>query len=105
MKPTILSDATFKEEVLQSDIPVIVDFWATWCVSCKALDPILESLATDYEGKVKVCKADIADNPSIAAKYGIKSMPTILFFKNGEVAGMIVGAVSKQHFIKKINEL
>lgn len=85
------TDATFESEVLNSDVPVLVDFWATWCGPCKALAPHVESLATDYDGRVKVVKMDIDNNPQTPARYGIRSIPTLLVFKGGEVVDQMVG--------------
>jgi len=100
-----VTDANFEEEVLKSELPVVVDFWAPWCGPCRVVAPIVEELAKDYEGKVKVTKLDVDNNPGTAAKYGIFSIPTILIFKDGKVATQIVGAVPKKQFVDKINEV
>lgn len=94
-KPIHLTDDTFDSEVLKSDIPVIIDFWATWCAPCRMIAPIIEQFASEYEGKVKVCKLDVDNNQQVAMNYGIRSIPTVLIFKNGEVVDTIVGAVPK----------
>ncbi|MFY0530256.1 thioredoxin [Archangium gephyra] len=90
-----IGDADFDKEVLKSDQPVLVDFWATWCAPCRAIAPAIEELATQYKGKVKVAKIDIDNNQQVAEQYGIRSIPTLLIFKNGAVAGTIVGALPK----------
>ena len=100
-----VTDGNFEEEVIKSDLPVLVDFWAPWCGPCRTVAPIVEELAKDYQGKVKVTKLDVDNNPGTAAKYGIFSIPTILIFKDGKVATQIVGAMPKKHFVDKLNEL
>ena len=100
-----LNEQNFKKEVLESNIPVIVDFWATWCMPCKMIAPAVEEIAKDYKGKLKVGKVNVDDNTSIATQYGIMSIPTLLFFKNGEVLDNLVGAVSKQDIEDKISEI
>ncbi len=94
--PIHLTDDTFNSEVIKSDIPVIIDFWATWCAPCRMIAPIIEQFATEYEGKVKVCKLDVDNNQNVAMNYGIRSIPTVLIFKNGVVVDTIVGAVPKK---------
>lgn len=88
-------DSTFKSEVLESQVPVLVDFWAVWCAPCRAIAPALEELATQYKGKAKVAKVDVDSNNEIAQQYGIRSIPTLLLFKGGKVIEQIVGAVPK----------
>jgi len=100
-----LNEQNFKKEVLESNIPVIVDFWATWCMPCKMIAPAVEEIAKDYKGKLKVGKVNVDDNTSIATQYGIMSIPTLLFFKNGEAMDNLVGAVSKQNIEDKISEI
>ncbi|KPL19667.1 MAG: thioredoxin [candidate division Zixibacteria bacterium SM23_81] len=100
-----ITDTTFEKEVLQSELPVLVDFWAPWCGPCKMVTPILEELAGEYGGRLKVAKLNVDDNPGTAAKYGIFSIPSILLFKEGQVATQIVGAVPKKHFVEKLDPL
>jgi thioredoxin 1 len=91
----ILQDATFDQEVLKSDVPVLVDFWAVWCGPCKAVAPAVEELAKQYKGKVKVAKMDVDEHQQVPQQYGIRSIPTLLVFKGGRVVDTIVGAVPK----------
>jgi thioredoxin 1 len=91
----ILQDSTFDAEVLKSDIPVLVDFWAVWCGPCKAIAPSVEELAKQYKGKVKVAKMDVDEHQQVPQQYGIRSIPTLLLFKGGRVVDTIVGAVPK----------
>jgi thioredoxin 1 len=99
------TDGNFDELVLKSDKPVIVDFWAEWCGPCRMVGPIVEEVGVDYEGKAVVTKVDVDSNPGITAKYGIRNIPTILFFKNGEVADKQVGAVPKSTLVAKLDAL
>ncbi|MCK5692732.1 MAG: thioredoxin [Bacteroidales bacterium] len=99
------TDGNFDELVLKSDKPVIVDFWAEWCGPCRMVGPIVEEVGVDYEGKAVVTKVDVDSNPGITAKYGIRNIPTILFFKNGEVADKQVGAVPKSTIVAKLDAL
>ncbi len=101
----ILQDATFDKEVLKSDVPVLVDFWAVWCGPCKAIAPTVEELAKQYKGKVKVAKMDVDEHQQVPQQYGIRSIPTLLLFKGGRVVDTIVGAVPKSKLedsIKKV---
>lgn len=90
-----LSDSTFEQDVLKSDIPVLVDYWAEWCGPCKMIAPLLDDIASEYAGRVKVAKINIDDNQGTPAKYGVRGIPTLMLFKNGEVESTKVGALSK----------
>ncbi len=105
MKPITFTDGNFDAEALKSDIPVIVDFWAAWCGPCKMIAPIIEDLAGEYEGKVKVGKLDVDENQQTAIKYGVRSIPTVLFLKSGKVVETIIGAVPKSMFAEKIKKI
>jgi thioredoxin 1 len=95
MSATEVKDATFKEEVLDSELPVLVDFWAPWCGPCRMVAPVVEEIAQQYEGKVKVVKLNTDDNPQVASQYGIRSIPTLMIFKEGQRVDMVVGAIPK----------
>ena len=90
-----ISDGQFEQEVLKSPTPVLVDFWAVWCGPCKALAPTVEQLANDYTGKIKFCKVNVDDSPEIAAQFGIRSIPTLILFQNGQPKGQLVGNVPR----------
>ncbi|MDD5349295.1 MAG: thioredoxin [Chthoniobacteraceae bacterium] len=101
-----LTEATFDQEVLNATAPVLVDFWATWCGPCKMIAPILDEIAEEKAGSVKVCKVDVDENQAISARYGIRAIPTLLLFKNGEVKEQIVGGmVSKRDLLAKLDSL
>ncbi|MDP3998719.1 MAG: thioredoxin [bacterium] len=100
-----LTDQNFDKDVLQSDLPVLVDFWAEWCAPCRLIGPIVEELANEYEGKLKVGKLNVDENGKIAAKFNIMSIPTLLIFKKGEIAKTMIGAQSKERFKQQIDEV
>ena len=102
MAHVIVTDDNFEKEVLQSDIPVLVDFWAEWCVPCKMVEPVVDQIAQEYAGKVKIGKVDVDSNPQISMKYGIRSIPTLLIFKNGQPVDQIIGAVPKKNILQKL---
>jgi len=99
------TDANFEELVLNSENPVLVDFWAEWCGPCRMVGPIVQEIGQDYEGKVVVGKLDVDSNPGVSAKFGIRNIPTILFFKGGQVVDKQVGAVPKQVLVNKLEAL
>ncbi len=101
-KPVTLTDNNFETEVLSSDKPVLVDFWAEWCGPCKMIAPFVEELAAEYDGKVKVGKLDVDTNMNTSMKYGIRSIPALLIFKNGQVVEHIIGAVPKNQIKSKL---
>ena len=100
-----ISDSSFEQDVLQADGPVLVDFWAEWCGPCKMIAPVLEEISGDYAGKLKVCKMDVAANTATAPKYGVRGIPSLLIFNNGEVAGTKVGALSKSQLAAFIDSV
>jgi thioredoxin 1 len=102
MKPLEFTDGNFDAEVMQSSLPVVIDFWAVWCAPCRMIAPIIEDLATTYEGKVKVGKLDVDSNQQTAIKYGVRSIPTVLIMKNGKVVDTIIGAMPKANFLDRL---
>ncbi len=103
--PIEVTDATFESEVVKSDVPVLVDFWATWCGPCKMIAPVLNELAEEYDGRLKIVKLDVDNNNQTAMQFRIMSIPSLLFFKNGEKVDQIIGAFPKQHFVDKIEQV
>ncbi len=97
------TDESFEKDVLQSDVPVLVDFWAEWCPPCRAIGPTVDQVANDYSGKVKVGKVDIDVNEQTAARFGVRSIPTLLVFKGGQVVEQRVGAIGKPEFQKMLD--
>ncbi|TQD40467.1 thioredoxin [Haloflavibacter putidus] len=100
-----ITDATFEEKVLKSDKPVMVDFWAAWCGPCKMVGPVIDEISNEYEGKAVVGKVDVDANQEFAAKYGVRNIPTVLVFNNGELVGRQVGVSPKDTYTKAIDEL
>jgi thioredoxin 1 len=103
MKPVEITDQNFETEVIKSDKPVLIDFWAVWCGPCKLIAPIVEELANEYDGKVKIGKLDVDSNQQTSIKYGVRSIPTLLLFKDGNLKDTIIGAVPKSKIVEKIN--
>lgn len=104
-QPIHLTDANFSDEIKNSNVPVVVDFWAAWCGPCRMIAPIIDELANEYDGKAMITKVDVDNNQQVAMQYGIRSIPTILMFKNGEQVESIVGAVPKEQIQNKLNSL
>ena len=98
-----LTEENFNKEVMESELPVLVDFWASWCTPCKLISPIIEEVSAEYQGRIKVAKLSVEEAPSIASRYGIMSIPAILLFKGGKIMGKTVGALSKDELKKFIN--
>ena len=104
MSTVTVSDDTFERDVLQSDKPVLVDFWAEWCGPCKQIAPALEQLSEELAGKVTIAKLDIEDSPTTPSRYGVRGIPTMMLFKGGQMASMKVGAMPKQKILEWLNE-
>jgi thioredoxin 1 len=102
-KPLEVTESNFESEVLRSTTPVIVDFWAEWCGPCKMIAPIVEEIAVQYSGRVKVCKVNVDENQPLASRYGIRSIPSLLIFKGGTVANQVIGAVPKGELVKRLD--
>ena len=100
-----VDDTNFDEVVLNSDKPVVVDFWAEWCGPCRVIAPFIEEIADEFEGKALVVKCDVDDSPGVSVKFGIRNIPTVMFFKDGKVADKQVGAVPKANFVSKLTAL
>jgi thioredoxin 1 len=100
---THVTDANFEQEVLKSSQPVLIDFWAPWCGPCKAIAPLVDELAKEYAGKLKVVKMNVDDNPETPARYGIRGIPNLLIIRNGQVKEQIVGAVPKGHLVRAVD--
>ena len=103
MKPVEITDDNFEVEVTKSDKPVLIDFWAVWCGPCKLIAPIVEELANEYDGKVKIGKLDVDSNQQTSIKFGVRSIPTLLLFKDGNLKDTIIGAVPKSKIVEKLN--
>lgn len=102
---TEITDQSFNQEVLASDIPVLIDFWAPWCGPCRAVAPVVEEVAGEYAGRLKVVKMNVDDNPETPSRYGVRSIPNLVLFKGGQVADQVVGAVPKAHLVKAIDRV
>ena len=100
-----ITDANFEELVMNSDKPVLVDFWAEWCGPCRMIGPVIEEMATEYDGKAVIGKVNVDENPGVSAKFGVRNIPTILFVKNGEIADKSVGAVPKAQLTSKLDAI
>lgn len=101
---THVTDSNFDQEVLKSGLPTLVDFWAPWCGPCKAIGPVIDELADTYSGKVKITKMNVDENPETPGKFGIRAIPTLIFFKDGEVADQVTGAVGKTQLVAMLDK-
>ncbi|ASN78699.1 thioredoxin (chloroplast) [Porphyra umbilicalis] len=104
MSVSQVTDASFKQEVINNDLPVLVDFWAPWCGPCRMVSPVVDEIAEEYESSIKVVKINTDDNPTIAAEYGIRSIPTLMIFKAGERVDTVIGAVPKSTLASTLNK-
>ncbi|MFH1638961.1 MAG: thioredoxin [Chloroflexota bacterium] len=102
---TEVTDKSFEDEVIKSSLPVLVDLWAPWCVPCRMVAPVVEKLSADYDGKIKFCKVNVDENPEMAAKYRVMSIPTLMFFKGGKLMDTVIGAVPERTIKPKIDSL
>ncbi|SMC26225.1 thioredoxin [Desulfacinum hydrothermale DSM 13146] len=100
-----INDSNFEQEVLKSDLPVLVDFWAPWCGPCRAIAPVVEELSNDYAGKLKVAKCNVDENPNTPARFGIRAIPTLILFKGGNVTEQITGAVAKSQIAAAVEKV
>lgn len=100
-----ITDDTFEQEVLKAQVPVLVDFWATWCAPCKMIGPAVEELAREYRDRLKVTKLNVDDNANIPVQYGIRGIPALLFFKQGELVDQVIGAVPKSQLVKLVDKI
>lgn len=101
-KPVEVTEATFEQEVLRSDVPVVVDFWAAWCGPCRMIAPIVEELASEYDGRIKFAKVDVDRNPDLAMRYNVMSIPTLAVFRGGEMVGRVIGYMPKAELRRRI---
>jgi thioredoxin 1 len=104
-KYVVATDDTFQEVVVDSEVPVLVDFWATWCAPCRVIAPVIEELADEFQGRAKVVKLDVDNNPRVAMDYGIRSIPTLLFFKDGRPVDQLIGVVPKRTLTERLDAL
>jgi thioredoxin 1 len=104
-EPIHVTDDSFSADVLESDVPVVVDFWAEWCVPCKQIAPIVDDIANEYEGRAKAAKMNVDTDQSIAASFGIRSIPALLYFKNGELVDQLIGTAPKKAVLEKLDAL
>lgn len=100
--PLTVTDESFDADVLQSDLPVLLDLWAVWCGPCRAIAPIVEQIAEEYDGRVKVARLDVDQNPGTAIRYGVRSIPTLILFKNGQEVERVIGAMPKEYLLARV---